>query len=143
MLMPFEIWNLWIIVNIVCFMTGSTIEGVLTCHRPSGADSMNTQTGFCSSSDSPVIRRIFGKNFVFAMTIKLIPEFWRNQEIPEKFWKIYEQVKLDLFQNFYLFLIINSRILPSQAPTNHPTILLDILCLANLNGIFFFSWVLL
>ena len=40
------------------------------------------------------------------MTIKLIPELWRNQEIPEKFWKIYEQVKLDLFQNFYLFLIV-------------------------------------
>jgi hypothetical protein len=42
----------------------------------------------------------FGKNLVFAMTIKLIPEFWRNQEIPEKFWKTYEQVKLDLFQIF-------------------------------------------
>ena len=26
-----------------------------------------------------------GKNIVFAMTIKLIPEFRRNQEIPEKF----------------------------------------------------------
>ena len=47
-----------------------------------------------------------GKTLVFAMTIKIIPEFWRNQEIPEKFWKIYEQVKLDLFQNFYLFLIV-------------------------------------
>ena len=42
-----------------------------------------------------------GKNIVFAMTIKLIPEFWRNQEIPEKFWKKYEQVKLDLFQIFF------------------------------------------
>ena len=40
------------------------------------------------------------------MTIKLIPEFWRNQEIPEKFWKTYEQVKLDLFQIYYLFLIL-------------------------------------
>ena len=39
-----------------------------------------------------------GKNLVFAMTIKYIPEFSRNQEIPEKFWKTYEQVKLDLFQ---------------------------------------------
>ena len=48
----------------------------------------------------------YGKNLVFAMTIKLIPEFWRNQEIPEKFWKTYEQVKLDLFQNFYWFLIL-------------------------------------
>ena len=47
-----------------------------------------------------------GKTLVFAMTEKLIPDFWRNQEISEKFWKIYEQVKLDLFQNFYLFLII-------------------------------------
>ena len=36
------------------------------------------------------------------MTIKLIPEFWRNQEIREKFGKIYEQVKLHVFQNFYL-----------------------------------------
>ena len=46
------------------------------------------------------------KNLVFAMTIKLIPEFWRNREIPEKFWKTYEQVKLDLFQIYYLFLIL-------------------------------------
>ena len=45
------------------------------------------------------IRTAFaGKNVVFAMTIKLIPKFWRNQEIPEKFWKTYEKVKLDLFQ---------------------------------------------
>ena len=49
----------------------------------------------------------FGKNVVFAMIIKLIPELWRNQEIPEKFWKTYEQVKLDLFQIFFnLFLIL-------------------------------------
>ena len=47
-----------------------------------------------------------GKNLVFAMTIKLIPEFWRNQEIPEKFWKTYEQVKLDLFHIYHLFLIL-------------------------------------
>ena len=74
------------------------------------------------------------------MTIKLIPEFLRNQEIPEKFWKTYEQVKLDLFVIF-LFIrdfILNSRILPSRAPTNNPTILFDILCLANPNEIFFF-----
>ena len=77
------------------------------------------------------------------MTIKLIPECWRNQEIPEKFLKTYEQVKLDLFQIFFLFIpgfILNSRILPSRAPTNHPTILLDILCLANLNEIISFSF---
>ena len=47
-----------------------------------------------------------GKNLVFAMTIKLILDFWRNQEIPKEFWKSYEQVKTDLFQNFYLFLIL-------------------------------------
>ena len=41
---------------------------------------------------------VIGKNLVFAMTINLISEFWRNQEILEKFWKRYEQVKLDLFQ---------------------------------------------
>ena len=76
------------------------------------------------------------------MTIKLNPRFWRNQEIPEKIWTTYEQVKLDLFQIFYLFLILF--LMPSRAPTNHPMILLDILCLANLNEIFFFlSWVLL
>ena len=43
------------------------------------------------------------------MTIKLIPEFWRNQKITEKFWKTYEQVKPDFFQIFsppHLFLII-------------------------------------
>ena len=77
------------------------------------------------------------------MTIKLIPEFWRNQEIPEKLWKTYEQVKLDLFHIFFLFIpdfILYSRILPSRAPTNHPTILLDILCLANLNEIIYFPF---
>ena len=44
---------------------------------------------------------LLGKTLVFAMTIKMIPEFWRNQEIPEKFWKRYEQVKPDFFQNFF------------------------------------------
>ena len=34
--------------------------------------------------------------------------------------------------------ILNSRILPCRAPINHLTILLDILCLANLNGILFY-----
>ena len=59
---------------------------------------------------SPILQvyeqKLFGKTLVFAMTIKPVPEFWRNQEIPEKFWKIYEQVKLDLFLNIYLFLIV-------------------------------------
>ena len=41
-----------------------------------------------------------GKILVFAMTMTLYPEFWRNQEIPEKFWKRYEQVKSNLFKNF-------------------------------------------
>ena len=50
--------------------------------------------------------RQYGKNLVFAMTIKLILEFWRNQEIPEIFWKRYEQVKPDSFQNFYFFQIL-------------------------------------
>ena len=71
------------------------------------------------------------------MTIKLYPEFFRNQEIPEKFWKTYETG----FIPHLLFIpdfILNSRILPYRAPTNHPTILLDILCLANLNRFFFF-----
>ena len=40
------------------------------------------------------------------MNTKLIPEFWRNQEIPEEFWKTYEQLKLDLFQIYYLLLIL-------------------------------------
>ena len=84
------------------------------------------------------LKSISGKNLVFAMTIKLVHEFGRNQEIPEKFWKTYEQVKLDLFQIFFFpDFILNSRILPSRAPTNHPMILLDILCLANLNEIIF------
>ena len=73
------------------------------------------------------------------MTIKLIPEFWRNQEVPENFWKLQEQVKRDLIPEFLFILdcILNSRILPSRAPTNHLPILLDILCLENLNGILF------
>ena len=81
-----------------------------------------------------------GKHLVFAITIKLIPEFWRKQKFPEKIWKWYEQVKPDAFQIFFLFiqdLIFNSRILPSQAPTIHPTIILDILCLRNQNAILF------
>ena len=32
------------------------------------------------------------------------PEFLRNQEIPDKLLKAYEQIKLDLFKNFYLFI---------------------------------------
>ena len=77
------------------------------------------------------------------MTIKLIPEFWRNQEIPKKIWKTYEQVSETGFIPDFLFIpdfILNSRILPSRAPTNHPMILLDILCLANLNEIILFSF---
>ena len=74
-----------------------------------------------------------GKDLVLAMIIKLSPEFWRNQDIPEKFWKTYEQVKLDLLQN----VLIIPDFIPSWAPTNHRMILLVILCFANLNGIFF------
>ena len=40
-----------------------------------------------------------GKNIVFTMTIKLIPKFLRKEEIPEKFWKRYEEVKYDFFLN--------------------------------------------
>ena len=47
-----------------------------------------------------------GKILVFAMTIKLAPKFWRNQEIPKIFCKTYELVELDLFQDFYLFRIL-------------------------------------
>ena len=48
------------------------------------------------------------------MTIELTSEFWRNQEIPEKFWKSYDQVKQDLFQDFFLIpdFIFISGILP-------------------------------
>ena len=34
---------------------------------------------------------LLGKNLVFAMTIKLIHEFWKNPEIPEKIGKTYDQ----------------------------------------------------
>ena len=63
------------------------------------------------------------------MPIKLIPEFWRNQEIPEKLCKRYEQVKPDLLQKKSKFysLFQNSAIPSPDQP-------LDILCLANLNG---------
>ena len=50
--------------------------------------------------------KLRGKNLVFAMTMKLIPEFWRNQKIPKKFLKKYEQVNQDLFQIYYLFPIL-------------------------------------
>ena len=62
-----------------------------------------------------------GKNLVFAMTKKIIPEFWRNQEIPENFWKTYKQVKLDLLQIYYLFLILFQNFAtpsPDQPPFN-------------------------
>ena len=64
-------------------------------------------------------------------------------EKPGNFWKILENIWTSEtgFIPEFLFTpdcILNSRILPSRAPTNHPTILLDILCLANLNRILFF-----
>ena len=58
-----------------------------------------------------IIYSIGGTNLVFAMTIKLIPEFWKNQASPKKFWKTHRQVKLDLF--LMLFLIPEFAI-PSQ-----------------------------
>ena len=75
----------------------------------------------------PIVKKLITltvKTLVFAMTKKLILEFSRNQEIPEKFWKIYDQVKRDLFQNFYLFLIV-------------------FFFPANLNGIFFLFFLFL
>ena len=64
-------------------------------------------------------------------------------EKPGNSWKILENIWTSEagFIPDLLFIpdfIINSRILQSQAPTNHPRILLDILYLANLNGISFF-----
>ena len=50
-----------------------------------------------------------GKNIVFTIPIKLIPEFWRKQEIPEKFWNRYKEVKLDFL--FVLDFTFNSWIL--------------------------------
>ena len=38
-----------------------------------------------------------------AMTKKVIPEFWKKMEIPERFLNIYYQGYSDLFQNFYFF----------------------------------------
>ena len=72
------------------------------------------------------------------MTIKLISEFWRNQEIHEKIRKTYEKGETVIIPDlsFIPDFIFNFRILPSRAPTNHPMILPDILCLADLNGIF-------
>ena len=39
------------------------------------------------------------------MPIKLIPEFWRNHETPEKFWKRYEQ---DMNKIFWVEIVILS-----------------------------------
>ena len=66
-------------------------------------------------------------------------------EKPGNSWKILENIITSEtgFIPKFLFIhdcILNFRILPSWAPTNHPTILLYILCLANLNGILFFPW---
>ena len=35
----------------------------------------------------------FGKNLILALTIKLIHDVFRNQEIHEKIWNSYEKVK--------------------------------------------------
>ena len=64
-------------------------------------------------------------------------------EKPGNSWKILEKIWTSEtgFIPDLLFIpdfILDSRIWLSRAPTNHPTILLDILCLANLNGIFLF-----
>ena len=72
-------------------------------------------------------------------------------EKPGNSWKILEKIWTSEtgFNPEFLFIpdfILNSRILPSQAPTNHLMILLDILCLANLNEMLLFyyiSWVFL
>ena len=71
----------------------------LKCRKPKTHRLQSSETIKCTN-------KCMGKNLVFTMTIKRIPEFWRNQDIPEKFWKTYDQVKLDLFQDFYLFLIL-------------------------------------
>ena len=56
-----------------------------------------------------------GKSLVFAMTLKLIPKFWRNQEIHEKFLKRYEQVKPDLYRFFiyFFFFLFKNFAIPS------------------------------
>ena len=64
-------------------------------------------------------------------------------EKPGNSWKVLENIwtSENGFIPDLLFIpdfILNFRILPSQAPTNQPTILLDILCLANPNEFFFF-----
>ena len=73
--------------------------------------------------------------------------FWILEK-PGNSWKILENkwTSENGFITDLLFIndfILNSRILPSRAPTNHPTIFLDIICIANINGFFFISWVLL
>ena len=48
-----------------------------------------------------------GKHLVFAMTIKLIPEFLRNQAIPEKYLEKVCKSETGFFPGFfYLFLIL-------------------------------------
>ena len=50
-----------------------------------------------------------------------------------------------IYSRFFLFIpdfILISRVLPSQTTTNHPTILLDILCLGKLNYYFFYLYFL-
>ena len=90
---------IWIFYLIICIFASLCIA---LC-------SLNSFRVHCSAVQCSAVKFCAlqcGKNLVFAMTIKLIPEFWRNQEIPEKFWKRYEQVKPDLFQKHYLFLIL-------------------------------------
>ena len=66
-------------------------------------------------------------------------------EKPGNSWKILENIWTSEtgFISDFLFIpdfILYTGIFPSRAPTNHPMILLDILCLANLNETILFSF---
>ena len=93
-----------------------------SCHKKLCQCCVTKQSYLPKSVSDTLWTKENGKNLAFAMTVKLIPEFWRNQEIPEKFRKTYEQAKRDLFQIFYLFLILF--LIPEFChPEPRPTIL--------------------
>ena len=74
-----------------------------------------------------------GKNTVFLLSRKIYSEYFKKLNVSDNS----ESYLLVIwFTNFYSDFFLKSEFLPSQAPTNHPTILLDISCLADLKRIY-------
>ena len=97
---------------------------------------MFTINGIWSISMSERVRQKFTIRHGYKNNSWILEKPGNSRKILENIWTSETRFIPDVL--FIPDLILNSRILLSPAPTNHPTILLDILCLANLNEIIFF-----